>query len=258
MFQARDSSNNLQHITTSPVATLNPRYPAVLGTMVFFVTGQLLGTPDLATTQVQTIYGIFDPATGYATPLERTSAALEDETLSYAYSNSNGFIVNGNALSIPTQEGWYIDLNLPACASPACTPSQPAHTGERGVTDPRIESGGAVVLATYQPNSNVCTVGGNSYLYVLDFAGGSFTSAQFDLTGSGSPSSSATTTSSGATVYASGMGLGDVFAAAPTIRTANMTNAGAVKLITRSDGTIQTVVEKGNSKSRTAWWELHQ
>jgi hypothetical protein len=54
------------------------------------------------------------------------------------------------------------------------------------------------------------------------------------------------------------MGLGTVFAAAPTIRTANMATAGAVKLITRSDGTIQTVVEKGNSKSRTAWWEVHQ
>jgi len=256
MFQARDASNNIQPITTSPVATLNPRYPAVLGTMVFFVTGQLLGTPDLASTQVQTIYGIFDPATGYATPLQRTSAALEDETLSYAFSNSNGFIVTGNALTIPSQEGWYIDLNLPAC--PTCTPSQLAHTGERGVTDPRIESGGALVLTTYQPNSNVCTAGGYSYLYVLDFAGGSFSSAQFDLTGSGSPNSSATTNSSGATQYASGMGLGNVFAAAPTIRTANMTNAGAVKLITRSDGTIQTVVEKGNSKSRTAWWEVHQ
>jgi type IV pilus assembly protein PilY1 len=256
MFQARDASGNIQHITTSPVATLNPRYPAVLGTMVYFVTGQLLGTPDLATTQVQTIYGIFDPAAGYSTPLLRTSAALEAEPLSYAYSNSNAIIVTGTALTIPTQEGWYIDFNLPACSS--CTPSQLAHTGERGVTDPRIESGGAVVLTTYQPNSNVCTVGGNSFLYVLNYAGGSFSSPQFDLTGSGSPNSSAVTNSSGATQYASGMGLGAVFAAAPTIRTANLTNAGAVKLITRSDGTIQTVVEKGNSKSRTAWWEVHQ
>jgi type IV pilus assembly protein PilY1 len=257
MFQARDASGNIQHITTSPVATLNPRYPAVLGTMVYFVTGQLLGTPDLATTQVQTIYGIFDPATGYSSPLHRTSAALEDETLSYASSNSAAYIVTGNALSIPTQEGWYIDLNLPAC--PGCTPSQLAHLGERGVTDPRMESGGAVVLTTYQPNANVCQVGGNSYLYVLNYAGGSFTSPQFDLNNDGQLNSAdAATNSSGTTVFPVGMGLGAVFAAAPTIRTANLPTAGAVKLITRSDGTIQTVVEKGNSKSRTAWWEVHQ
>jgi type IV pilus assembly protein PilY1 len=257
MFQARDASNHAQPITTSPVASLNPRYPAVLGTMVFFVTGQLLGTPDLASTQVQTIYGIYDPAPGYASPLLRTSASMESEPLSYASSNSAAYIVTGNALTIPTQQGWYVDLNLPAC--PACVPAQLAHTGERGVTDPRVESGGAVVLTTYQPNSNVCTAGGNSFLYVLDYAGGSFTSPQFDLNHDGQINSSDTASnSSGATVYPVGMGLGAVFAAAPTIRTANMATAGAVKLITRSDGTIQTVVEKGNSKSRTAWWEIRQ
>ena len=257
MFQARDASNHAQPITTSPVASLNPRYPAVLGTMVFFATGQLLGTPDLANTQVQTIYGIYDPAPGYASPLLRTSASMESEPLSYASSNSAAYIVTGSTLSIPTQQGWYVDLNLPACAG--CVPAQAAHTGERGVTDPRIESGGALVLTTYQPNANVCTAGGNSFLYVLDYAGGSFTSPQFDLNHDGQINSSDTASnSSGATVFPVGMGLGAVFAAAPTIRTANMTTAGAVKLITRSDGTIQTVVEKGNSKSRTAWWEIRQ
>jgi type IV pilus assembly protein PilY1 len=257
MFQARDSSNTVQPITTAPTATLNPSYPAVLGTMVYFVTGQLLGTADLASTQVQTVYGIYDPPAGYSTPLLRTNAALEHETLSYAYSNSSAYVLTGSALSIPTQEGWYLDFNLPACSG--CSPAQLAHTGERGVTDPRIESGGALVLTTYQPNSNVCTAGGNSFLYVLNYAGGSFTSPQFDINNSGSINSSDTaTSSSGATLIPVGMGLGDVFAAAPTIRTANMATAGAVKLITKSDGTIQTVVEKGNSKSRTAWWEVHQ
>lgn len=257
MFQARDSTGHIQPITTSPVATLNPRYPAVLGTMVFFVTGQLLGTPDLASTQIQTIYGIYDPAPGYASPLLRTSASMVSQPLSYAFNNSAAYIVTGNALTIPTQQGWYVDLNLPAC--PTCTPAQAAHTGERGVTDPRMESGGALVLTTYQPNSNVCTAGGNSFLYVLDYTGGSFTSPQFDLNGDGQLNSSDTAKNAlGATVFPVGMGIGNVFAAAPTIRTANMPTAGAVKLITRSDGTIQTVVEKGSSKSRTAWWEVHQ
>ncbi len=256
MFQARDSSSHAQPITTSPVATLNPKYPAVLGTMVYFVTGELLGTPDLASTQVQTIYGVYDPVAGYSSPLLRTNAAMEPEPLSYASSNAAAIIVTGNALTIPTQEGWYIDLNLPAC--PTCVPAQASHVGERGVTDPRIESGGALVLTTYQPNSNVCTAGGNSFLYVLDYAGGSFAQPQFDLNGDGKINSSDTVTNGASTVVPVGMGLGAVFAAAPTIRTANMASAAAVKLITRSDGTIQTVVEAGNSKSRTAWWEVHK
>jgi hypothetical protein len=51
------------------------------------------------------------------------------------------------------------------------------------------------------------------------------------------------------------MGLGDVFTAAATIRTGPK---GPIKLITRSDGTIQHVLEQGASKTRTAWWEVHQ
>jgi len=50
-------------ITTAPIASLNPNYPQALGSMVYFVTGQLLGTPDLSTTQLQTAYGIYDPQT---------------------------------------------------------------------------------------------------------------------------------------------------------------------------------------------------
>ena len=34
--------------------------------------------------------------------------------------------------------------------------------------------------------------------------------------------------------------------------------ASAVKLITESSGAIKSIVEKGSSKSRTAWWEIRQ
>jgi type IV pilus assembly protein PilY1 len=260
MFEAKDALGNPQPITTSPVATLNPRYPQVLGTMVFFGTGELLGAPDLSNTRTQSVYGIYDPPAGYATPLLRSSASLEPEPLSYATGNSAAIIVTGSALTIPAQQGWYVDFNLPAC--PGCVPSQASHLGERAVTDPRLESGGALVLTTYQPSPIVCTGGGSSFLYVLNYAGGSFSSPQFDLNGDGviNSADSVTNTVAGVTsiVNPVGMGLGSVFAAAPTIRTANIPTAGAVKLITKSDGTIQTVVEKGQSKNRTAWWEIRR
>jgi hypothetical protein len=79
---------------------------------------------------------------------------------------------------------------------------------------------------------------------------------QFDLNGDGVLNSSDTVTSStGATQIPVSMSLGAVFTAAPTIRTYGH---GDIKLITRSDGTIQPVVEQGAAKSRTAWWEVHQ
>jgi type IV pilus assembly protein PilY1 len=267
LLQARDPVNgNPQPISTSPAATLNPNYPSVLGTMVYVATGQLLGVPDLTTTQVQTVYGVYDPQTGFTPPLTRgtvpttpvgnftSTTGFVDQTLSIPTSNNQVVVDTTNKVTIPTNNGWYADLTQ--------------ITGERAVTDLRLESGGALVFTTYQPNFNFtyCTESGSSYLYVLNYAtGGSFVSPQFDITGDGVinsadmvsvPNPAAPGTNM--LVAPVGMSLGDVFAAAPTIRTANFTTASAVKLITESSGAIKSVVEKGSSKSRTAWWEIRQ
>ncbi len=224
LFQARDALGNPQPITTSPVASLNPRYPQVLGTMVFFATGELLGVPDLADVNVQTIYGIYDPPATYATPLSPcASGSLVQQTLSVPTSNGQVVVDTGNAVTIPTNKGWYVDLTL--------------NSGERVVTDPRLEAGGTLVLTSYVPSTNVCSAGGSSFLYMLNYAtGGSFTSPQFDLNGdhviNGSDS---VLLNSGLMGNPVGMSLGNVFAAAPTIRTANLGTIGAIKLITESN-----------------------
>jgi type IV pilus assembly protein PilY1 len=251
LFQARDPLGNPQPITTSPVASLNPRYPQIQGTMVFFATGQLLGLRDLADVNVQTIYGIYDPPATYATPITSPvprlpGNSLVQQLLSIPTSNGQVVVDTGNAVSIPTNSGWYVDLTL--------------NSGERVVTDPRLESGGTLVLTSYVPSTDPCSAGGSSYLYMLNYAtGGSFTSPQFDLNGdhviNGSDS---VLLNSGLMGNPVGMALGNVFAAAPTIRTANLGTVGAIKLITESNNSIPTVGEKGSSKSRTAWWEIRQ
>lgn len=244
LFQARDPGGNPQPITTAPTATLNPRFPQLLGTMVFFATGELLGTPDLGNTQVQSIYGVYDPPATYASPLTR--ASLIQQTLSTAMAGAQQVrVVTGNAVSLPATKGWFIDLTL--------------LSGERVVTDPRLESGGALVLTSYQPAVDPCTAGGNSYLLVLNFAtGGAFPSPQFDLNDDHTINGADTVLAADGVTHINpvGLSLGGVFAAAPTIRSANFATASAVKLITESSGNIKTVVEKGNSKHRTAWWEV--
>ena len=241
LFQARDASNNPQPITTAPVATLNPRFPNLLGTMVYFGTGQFLGTPDLGTTTTQSIYGIYDPPGGYGgSPPTRTN--LTRQVLSTASVGAQAVrLVTSNAVNLPVKKGWYIDLTLLA--------------GERAITDPRIESGGALVLTTFRPSPNPCSAGGESYLLVLNFAtGGAFNSAQFDV--NGDHNIDAGDTVAGANPV--GLSLGGVYASAPTIRSANFSTGSAVKLITESSGVIKSVVEKGSSKHRTAWWETRQ
>jgi type IV pilus assembly protein PilY1 len=272
LFQARDALGNKQPITTKPVASLNPRFPQILGTMVMFGTGQFLGVPDLTNENVQTIYGVYDPPATYVTPLTRAGGSLLPQTLNTATvtTSSGGSeqvrYVTGATGQVPTTKGWYVDLSL--------------LPGERVINDPRLESGGELVLTTYQPippAAGSCNASGSSYLMVLNFAtGGSFTTPQFDASGDGKINTSDTVTvniGGVSTIVAPvGMSLGYTYASAPTIRSGSFTNGTGIALITESTpglgtsgaGTggatpiIQPVILKGSSKTRTAWWEIRQ
>jgi type IV pilus assembly protein PilY1 len=170
LLQARDSLGNAQPITAAPVATLNPKYPQVAGTMVFVGTGQLLGIPDLSDLNVQTVYGVFDPPAGYATPLVRANLVQQTLTAGTIGATAVATVTN-NAVSIPTNKGWYIDLTLNA--------------GERVINPPVIKNGTLIITST-QPSTSTCVQGGVSYAYFINFAtGSSFTTPQFDANGDG-------------------------------------------------------------------------
>jgi type IV pilus assembly protein PilY1 len=246
ILQARDPGGNVQPITTAPAVSLNPRFPAVLGTMVMVGTGQLLSVTDFGNTQTQTVYGVFDPPAGYGTPLTR--ATLVQQTLQGASIGTQLVrVVTGNAVSIPSQKGWFVDLTLLG--------------GERIVTDPRMESGGVLVLSTYQPNTNSCTGGGNSYLMMLNYAnGGYFPAPQFDANADGQLGTGDSVTSPPAGFGANpiGLSLGAVYASGAVIMGGTPTSGtqSYFKVITKSDTTSQTVMERGSNRRRTAWWEV--
>jgi type IV pilus assembly protein PilY1 len=276
LFEAYDAvpGGNRQPITTKPVVSLNPRFPQILGTMVLFGTGQFLGVPDLTNANVQSIYGVYDPPGGQPTPLNRTNLLVHILNTTTVPKFGGGTeevrYITGTDGTVPSSPGWFIDLNLPSCASPPC--------GERVINDARLESGGELVLTTYQPippTAGSCNATGSSYLMVLNYAtGGAFTTPQFDATGDGTINSSDTVIVGGNPVPVApvGMSLGMVYASAPTIRSGSFTSGTGIALITESvpglgaggTGTggatpiIQPVILKGSSKSRTAWWEIRQ
>jgi type IV pilus assembly protein PilY1 len=249
LFQARDPSGNPQPITTAPAVTLNPRYPGLQGTMVFVGTGQLLGAGDLSNTQIQSFYGVYDPPAGYASPIER--AGLVAQTLSNStFTTVNNTqlpvrYVTANAVALPQQNGWYVDLNLT--------------DGERSITTPLVEAGGDVVYTTYYPNASFCTGGGQSWLMDLNYANGSsFSSPQLDVYGSG-VISSADTASSGPFQgqNAVGMFLGDVYAASPVVISGGSSStAPRHKLMSESNTDLQSVGEAGPPHQRISWWEV--
>jgi len=250
LYQTLDPQGAPQPITTAPAVTLNPKFPNLLGTMVYVGTGQLLGTPDLSTTQTQTMYGIYDPPTGATPPIGfagiPTRANMQPQVL--ALENVGGVDVRTvpapAAVTLPPTSGavrgWYVDLSL----SP----------GERIITDPEIESGGAVVFTSYQPSPNACSSGGSAWLMVLNFAtGAAFPLTELDVTGDGKLDERDVPDSGHVPV---GMLLGTVYASTPTLLPSAGGIGGTNKLISVSSGTVDSVLDRGRGKQRISWWEV--
>ena len=252
LFQARDASGNPQPIIDPPAVTLNPRYPQLKGTMVFFGTGQLFGVSDLGTTQVQSIYGVYDNGGASATPLNRSS--LVRQTITQATATFGGssvlarFVTTTQPVTLPSNRGWYIDLNLLA--------------GERVITVPAVVPGGELVVTSYVPSSNLCTGGGESFVMVINYAtGGSFTAPQFDISGAGFPLGGSDSSGGQNPV---GMLVGGYYAASPMIRSTGQGDMlylngapqacpqGTTCYVAPPNGTAL----RGASSSRTFWWEM--
>jgi type IV pilus assembly protein PilY1 len=254
LFQARDASGTPQPITVAPAVTLNPLAPALVGTMVYFGTGQFLSVSDLGNSQVQSIYGVFDSQSGSSTPLLR--AQLVQQTMTaltvpnpVTGGSSQVRELSGNPVLLPSKSGWYVDLSL--------------LSGERDVTAP-IVFNGTVQLTTYQPSPSSCTAGGLSYLMVFNYAtGGSTTLPQFDWTGSSTVGSN--DLYQGGVI--SGVSLGTSYSAGPKM----VTGVGGARAYTTSGagetaagtctgipGTTSCIPAWSNADShaRGAWQEV--
>ena len=237
LFQARDSSGNPQPITVTPVVSLHPNFPLDSGTIVYFGTGQLLGTPDLSTTSTQTFYGVWDkPGLSFVA----TRSNLVQQTLSAPMAGPSGTIVRTvtNApIDWTTKLGWYEDLPI---------------SGERVVANPRLENQ-AVVFTTYVPSTNSCAVGGQSWLLAVNYKnGGSFPNPELDLNNDGKLDSGDQVGGSNPV----GLYLGTVYSASPTIISASLGDVKAVKLVSESNGMIKSVGQAGPPNQRESWREI--
>ncbi|HEU0277947.1 MAG TPA: PilC/PilY family type IV pilus protein [Rhodanobacteraceae bacterium] len=246
VFQARDASGNPQPITTPPVVTLNPNFPAKAGLMVYFGTGELLQASDLTSTNVESFYGVWDD--GSTTPATRTD--LQQQTVTTETAAAAGTpqairVASDNAVNWTTQQGWYYDLPL---------------SGERVITPAVVESGG-VIFNTYTPvaQSGVqCSVGGQSWLMDVGYAtGGPFPQAELDVAGNGNLNSSKQKVNGSNPV---GMSLGNGFVPTPSLIRTNLPNDERyLKIVDQNNGgtvSRKAIGERGHGPSRTGWWQI--
>ncbi len=265
LFKAVDASGNAQPITMAPVVTLNPDFPRLPGLMVYVGTGELLSTNDLTSSQVQSIYGLYDamPNTAVITRSQLVQQTISATTVTTVNGTTvNARSVTSNQVDLPKNMGWYIDLSV----SP----------GEAVVTEPTLIEG-ALFVTTNEPLGG-CTGGFNSWFYDLNFRnGGLFPTPLIDVTESGSISSTQPSVAA--------VSLGDVYASAPRVASGSLgTGSANLDIFVNESGNanvpgaytsygqnqqpvcsgtaatcgdpILNVLGKGGGQSRTAWWEI--
>ncbi|HET7307053.1 MAG TPA: PilC/PilY family type IV pilus protein [Gammaproteobacteria bacterium] len=253
LFKAQNGSGQNQPITTQPLVSFHPAHPARAGLMVYFGTGKFLGTGDLTDATVQSFYGVWDKTTtsNTVTRTQLVQQVLTSVTVTPPDGTTvEARVVTNNTINWDEKAGWYMDL---------------PESGERVITDPRLDKG-RLIFTTYVPSAtqstSLCEAGGQSFLMVLNYAsGGSFTMPEIDLNGDGQlDGDDQVNTGTDADPNKQnpvGVGLGKGYATSPTILRTSQGNIGDIKLITKSNGHIASVKERGSDHQRSSWKQIH-
>jgi len=144
---------NIGPVTTSVVNLLDRRNKKL---WLYLAEGRYFHKTDDLTTQ-RKLFGIqepcFDATTNSISPTCTSTVALtdfKDQTTS------------PTALTT-AQKGWYINLD------PAATPL----SSERVISNPSPDTSGAIFFLSFAPTSDICSFGGTTYLWALDYKSGS-------------------------------------------------------------------------------------
>lgn len=158
LFTAIGPDGFVQPITAKPQVGL----AAGGALMVFFGTGQYLGTGDVSSIKVQSFYGIKDagaPVSGRDQLLRQE--IIHEATHAFDSFNYDVRLVTDAQIS-SSHNGWYLDLLKPVNIM----------QGERVVSAPLLWSD-RIIFATMIPDPDPCSHGGTSWLMELDPTDGS-------------------------------------------------------------------------------------
>jgi type IV pilus assembly protein PilY1 len=167
-----------QPITVVPAFLAHPQG----GNMVIFGTGKLFDTADTDSTNLQSLYAVWDQVpTGQSSAATTTSdgsstsamvsrGSLVEQTLA-AYGTTGFYTASNNAVNYAAKRGWFIDLNMDP-------------TGLRLVFEPQFAVG-KVFLQTLSPKggtSDACSpFAGKSVNFVVNPMTGSASKPTFDV-----------------------------------------------------------------------------
>ncbi len=143
-----DAAGNAQAVTTRPELASVQGYR-----VLYFATGEYLGTSDLATTKTQSLYAFKDLSINYGNI--RTSANLVQQTITVSGATSTS---TNNSVDWSLRNGWYADF---------------PNAGERVNVDPQLVLG-TLLVDTNIPGTSACQVGGSSWHYEFSYTSGAY------------------------------------------------------------------------------------
>lgn len=156
LFTAQDPDGNRQPITGGFELSVGPNG----GYMVYFGTGRYFANGDSSTTDLQSVYGIWDKLDG--TTVSGRGNLAQQSILSNDNTTPPTRSVSTNGVNYLSQRGWYMDLALKDRGG------NYIKTGERMIGNPRIQSG-RIYFPTYIPGVSAdCVPGGVNWLYGLN------------------------------------------------------------------------------------------
>lgn len=174
------ASAAVQSITAAPSFV---QHPSGTGVIVIFGTGRYFTSADKSSTDLQTLYGVWDKQTAAESATSTPSlgrASLQAQSISSEASATFGSVnqtvrlLSANAVDWTSKYGWYLDLAVSSSL-----------LGERMVDAPNIT--GSVLFATSRtPVADVCSPGVTGWTYGLDpLTGGKTTFTVFNLSRNG-------------------------------------------------------------------------
>ncbi len=170
-------------IISPPVVTLHPNG----GQLVMFGTGKYLETGDTTTTNIQTMYGVWDyNSTASVTSADLVKQVVQPDTSNPGFRTASNYAVPYSATG---KKGWYIDL---------------PDSGERLTAVPTLENG-VFLFTTIVPSVSPCDFGGKGFVNAVDYlTGGMLSFPAFDTSNKGVVVLSDAKSAGMATVFASG------------------------------------------------------
>jgi type IV pilus assembly protein PilY1 len=192
LFKARYKSSSAfprdtaQPITTTPIVIKHPTDP---GYIVITTTGSWMTDSDATSSDIQSIYGIWDDLS--VTPevtMNSTTNQLVEQVFTNQVNQEHGYTVRtltnytvswkNTGAANSKVKGWYIDLDMPTAGSAVGV----EFPGERAVRNLQLRGGLLFVNTIIPKNTTACSAGtGGFQLGFNPLTGGSGSKVIFDL-----------------------------------------------------------------------------